>query len=104
MKKRTWSKEEKLKLLEEAKKEGVQVTLRKYGLYPATYYSWKKKLLVDGTDGLSDHITRKKTRQRLAQLEDEVSLLKQLLAEKEMEIALRDELLKKKYPKARKKP
>jgi putative transposase len=104
MKKRRWSKEEKLKVIEEAKKEGVQVTLRKHGLYPATYYSWKKKLLVEGEGGLSDQETRKKTRQRLAQLEDEVSLLKQLLAEKEMEIALRDELLKKKYPKARKKP
>jgi len=103
MKKRTWSKEEKLKVLEEAKKEGVQVTLRKYGLYPGTYYSWKKKLIVDGEEGLSGQATRKRTRQRLAQLEDEVSLLKQLLAEKEMEIALRDELLKKKYPKARKK-
>jgi len=103
MKKRRWSKEEKLKVLEEAKKEGVQVTIRKHGIYPGTYYSWKKKLLVEGADSLSDQMARKKTRQRLAQLEDEVSLLKQLLAEKEMEIALRDELLKKKYPKARKK-
>ena len=90
-------------LVEEAKKEGVQVTLRKYGLYPGTYYSWKKKLIVEGEEGLSGQATRKRTCQRLAQLEDEVSLLKQLLAEKEMEIALRDELLKKKYPKARKK-
>lgn len=103
MKKRVWSKEEKLSILEEAKKEGVQVTMRKHGIYPGTYYSWKKKLAVDGEGGLSDQLTRKKTHQRLAQLEDEVSLLKQLLAEKEMEIALRDELLKKKYPKARKK-
>ena len=103
MKKRTFSKEEKLKVLEEAKKEGVQVTIRKYGIYPGTYYSWRKKLLVDGESGLSDAASRRKTRQRLEQLEDEVSLLKQLLAEKEMEIALRDELLKKKYPKARKK-
>jgi len=103
MKKRTWSKEEKLKVLEEAKKEGVQLTIRKYGIYPGTYYSWKKKLLVEGEVGLNDAIARRKTRQRLEQLEDEVSLLKQLLAEKDMEIALRDDLLKKKYPKARKK-
>jgi putative transposase len=103
MKKRTWSKEEKLKVLSEAKKEGVQITIRKYGIYPGTYYSWKKKLIVEGEAGLSDQATRRKNRQRLEQLEDEVSLLKQLLAEKDMEIALRDDLLKKKYPKARKK-
>ena len=103
MKKRTFSKEEKLKILEEAKREGVQVTIRKYGIYTGTYYSWRKKLLVDGESGLSDPLIRRKTNQRLAQLEDEVSLLKQLLAERDMEIALRDELLKKKYPMARKK-
>ena len=103
MKKRTWSKAEKLKVLAEAKKEGVQVTIRKHGIYPGTYYSWKKKLLLEGEGGLSDAVLRRKTRQRVEQLEDEVSLLKQLLAEKEMEIALRDDLLKKKYPKARKK-
>ena len=95
IKKRTWSKEEKLKVLSEAKKEGVQITIRKYGIYPGTYYSWKKKLIVEGEAGLSDQATRRKNRQRLEQLEDEVSLLKQLLAEKDMEIALRDDLLKK---------
>jgi len=103
MKKRKFSKAEKLQVLEEAKKEGVQVTIRKYGIYPGTYYSWKKKLLVEGEEGLNDQAIRRETRQRVAQLEDEVGLLKQLLAERDMEIALRDELLKKKYPKARKK-
>jgi len=34
MKKRTFSKEEKLKILEEAKKNGVQSTLDKFGIYP----------------------------------------------------------------------
>lgn len=38
MKKRRWSKEEKLKILKEAQMEGVQITLRKYGVYAATYY------------------------------------------------------------------
>jgi putative transposase len=43
MKKRTFAKEEKLKILEEGKKNGIQPTLDKFGIYPATYYSWKKK-------------------------------------------------------------
>ena len=103
MKKRTWTKEEKLKILKEAKEEGVQVTLRKYGIYPATYYSWRKKYLVEGVDGLTDSAKRKKDKQYIRKLEDEVGLLKELLAERDLEMALKDELLKKKYPWARKK-
>lgn len=82
---------------------GVQATLDKYGLYPATYYSWRKKLLLEGETGLDAVAQRRKDRDYISQLEDELSLVKQLLAEREMEIALRDELLKKKYPRARKK-
>ncbi|EIM78297.1 transposase IS3 family, ORF_A [Nitritalea halalkaliphila LW7] len=44
MKKKTFSKEEKLKVLEEAKSSGVPATLDRYvSNNPATYYSWKKK-------------------------------------------------------------
>ena len=103
MEKRRWTKEEKLQILEEAKKEGVQVTIRKYGVYPATYYSWRKKYLIEGKEGLTDSSGKRKDKLYIRKLEDEVSLLKQLLAEKEIEIALQDELLKKKYPWARKK-
>lgn len=98
MKKRKWTKEEKLSLIEEVKKEGVQITLRKHGVYPGTYYSWKKKLELEGEVGLDDASTRRKDKQYIRKLEDELSLAKQLLAERDMEIALRDELLKKKYP------
>ena len=103
MKKRSWSKGEKLAILSEAKKEGVQLTIRKHKLYPATFYSWRRKYAVDGEDGLSDTASKRKDKQRIAALEDQVSLLKELLAERDMEIALQDELLKKKYPRARKK-
>lgn len=102
-KKRNWSKAEKLAILEEVKREGVQVTLRKHGIYPATYYSWRKKLAESGEAGLEPQERRRIEGKRIRALEDEVSLLKELLANKEMEIALRDELLKKKYPWARKK-
>lgn len=103
MKRRNWSKPEKLKILQEAKEVGVQETLRKYGVYNSTYYNWRKKYEVDGESGLQDTASRRHTRQRIEELEDQVGLLKQMLAEREMQIALQDELLKKKYPKARKK-
>lgn len=103
MKKRKWTKEEKLKVLKEVKQEGLQVTLRKHGIYPSTYYSWRKRLQLEGEDGLDAQERRRKDRHYIRKLEDEVSLLKELVAERDMEIALRDELLKKKYPWARKK-
>ncbi len=43
MKKQKWSLEEKLKILEEGKKEGNTVTIRKYKLYPFTYYGRLKQ-------------------------------------------------------------
>ncbi|GIV32186.1 MAG: hypothetical protein KatS3mg030_488 [Saprospiraceae bacterium] len=72
--------------------------MKKYGNYPATYYSWKKKLLIDGEEGLLDNEKRRLYKKRIEDLEDQVSLYKQLLAEKEFELALQDELLKKSIP------
>lgn len=97
MKKRTFSKEEKLQILEEAKKQGVQPTLDKHGIYPATYYSWKKKYESMGEAGFRHGMTPEHLKE-IKRLEKENELLKKLLAEKEMEAHLKDELLKKKYP------
>lgn len=102
MERKKWSKEEKLAVLQEAEREGVEVTIRKHGIYPSTYYSWRKKHRQSGESGLGRQSRTTKDDHYLKRLEDENGLLKQLLAEKELEIALRDELLKKKYPWARK--
>lgn len=102
-KKRSWSKEEKLQILKEAKDAGLELTLRKHGLFPATYYSWRKKYELNGEEGIDDKATRQKTKEYICRLEDELSLLKQLLAERDLELALQDELIKKKYPWANKK-
>jgi len=97
-----YTKEEKLLIIEEAKLNGVKVTLAKYALYPATYYYWKKKLLLDGSGVLEDR-TLKAQSIEIKQLEKENQTLKILLAEKELSSKLKDELLKKKYPSLRKK-
>jgi len=93
---------EKLAILEEGKNRGVKVTLAKYGLYPATYYYWKKKHLVYGEEGLS-HRSTKHLESDIKRLEQENEQLKILLAEKELEGKLKDEMLKKKYPELRRK-
>ena len=102
-KKRSWTKEEKLNILKEAKEKGVEVTIRKYEVYPSTFYSWRKKYLLEGAEGVDDTASRRKDKDYIRQLEDEMALLKQLLAERDLELALHDDLLKKKYPWARKK-
>lgn len=97
-----FSKEEKLEIIAEAGKEGVKITLAKYGLYPATYYYWKKKLLVYGEEGLN-HRTLKNQEREINRLEKENESLKILLGEKELAGKLKDEMLKKKYPELRRK-
>jgi putative transposase len=97
-----FTKEEKLSILEEAKLNGVKVTLLKYDLYPATYYYWKRKFVVHGDAGL-DHRTQKDLVSENKRLEKENERLKILLGEKELESALKDEVIKKKYPERRRK-
>ncbi len=99
---RKFTREEKLRILKEAKQKGVKSTLEKYDLYPATYYYWKKKLLVYGEEGL-EHSRLKEHDTRMKALEKENEQLKMLLAEKDLESRLKDELLKKKYPELRRK-
>ena len=100
--KRRFSKEEKVKILKESETKGVQVTLAKYGIYPATFYSWKKKFESMGDAGFRHGMTPEHLKE-IRRLEKENELLKKILAEKEVEGRLKDELLKKKYPFPKKK-
>lgn len=97
-----FSKEEKLRILEEAQSKGVKDTLAKYDLYPATYYYWKRKLDFGGEEALN-HASHRRYAAEIKILTKENETLKVLLAEKELESRLKDDLLKKKYPELRKK-
>ena len=50
---KNFSKEEKLAILDEGKRNGIKVTLAKYSFFPATYYYWRKKFNVYGEEGLT---------------------------------------------------
>ena len=102
MSKRTFTKTEKMSILKEASEQGVLKTLEKHGIYPATYYDWKKKFSSMGEDGLTYGMTKAHLK-RIRELEKENRLLKELVAEKELEGKLKDELLKKKYALRKKK-
>lgn len=99
---RTFSKEQKLQILKEVAENGVNITLEKHGIYPATYYSWKNKFEQMGEAGFRHGMTKEQLKE-IRRLEKENGLLKKLLAEKDLEGHLKDELLKKKYAWARKK-
>ena len=101
MPKRNFTKEQKLEILKEATLEGVKTTLDKHGVYPATYYSWKKKFDSMGEAGFRHGMTPAHLKE-IKRLEKENEQLKLILAEKELEGRLKDELLKKKYAWARK--
>ena len=102
MSKRAFTKTEKMSILKEASEQGVIKTLEKHGIYPATYYNWKKKFSSMGEEGLTYGMTKAHLK-RIRELEKENRLLKELVAEKELEGKLKDELLKKKYALRKKK-
>lgn len=81
MQKRKFTKEEKLQIIEEASLQGVQATLDKHGLYPTTYYSWKKKFETMGEAGFRHGMTPEHLKE-IKRLEKENEQLKLLLAEK----------------------
>jgi len=51
MEKRTFTKEEKLRIIKKASENGVNPTLEKYGVYRASYYTWKQKFEEMGEEG-----------------------------------------------------
>jgi len=93
--KRTWDIEEKVSILKDIEKTGVVEGCRKHGIYPSTYYEWKKKYDEHGVDGLIPHYGRKEAGE-LRKIKKENERLKRLLAEKELELSIKSKLLKKK--------
>ncbi|MFN8279956.1 MAG: transposase [Saprospiraceae bacterium] len=90
---RKWTVEEKLAILKEAEQLGVTPTIRKHGIFYATYYNWKEKLNLEGTEGL--RISHKRVDPELKALQIENQRLKQIIAEKELALQIKEELLKK---------
>lgn len=86
---------DKLRIIKESKTEGVQKTLDKYGLYPATFYYWRRKYIVEGESGL-ERSKRKDYEKEVARLQKENEALKILIAERDLEMKVKDELVKKK--------
>jgi len=72
MEKRKFTKEEKLQIIKEASEHGIKETLEKHSLYPASYYSWKKKFESMGEEGFSHGMTLAQLK-RIQELEKRIS-------------------------------
>jgi len=51
MMKRKFTKEEKPHIIKEASEQSVAPTLERHGIYPASCYSWKRKLELMDKEG-----------------------------------------------------
>ncbi|MCC5918801.1 MAG: transposase [Cryomorphaceae bacterium] len=67
---RTFTKEEKLNILREASENRVTATIEKHGIYPETFYSWRKKFQEMGEEGLRHRGTPARIK-RIRELEKE---------------------------------
>lgn len=93
---------EKLNIIKEVREKGLQQTLLKYDLYPATYYYWKRKYESYGEIGLNHKKNRDQDKiHKLLLAENQ--RLKLILADRELELEMKNQLLKKMYPETKKK-
>lgn len=93
--KRSWTKEEKERMLLDIQRIGVVAGCRKHGIAPNLYYDWAERYNAAGLEGLE---TKKGKSQEaeIHRLRKELALAKEIIAEKEMERKMMAELLKKK--------
>jgi transposase-like protein len=92
-KKRTFSPEERLAILQEGQREGQTVTCRKYNIAPSLYQRWKNKYLSHGFAGLKP--AYKRVDPELRALEEENERLKKIVARQAIELEVKSEMLKK---------
>jgi transposase-like protein len=90
---RQWSKEEKLRIIQEVEVNGLQPTLRKYNLSQSLFHKWKRRFNEQGILGLEAQCPKVDPEKR--RMEQEIKRLRELVGELSLELKFKDELLKK---------
>src|SRR5690606_24732651 len=85
--------EEKVSILQEAEREGLTETCRKYKLAHSVVSYWKKKYLAKGKPGLAGDYRRVDS--KVKELEAENEKLRRLISKQALEIEVKDEIIKK---------
>ena len=92
-KRRNFSVEEKLALLQEVEEFGVTETCRRHDLSHSVINRWRKRFEAEGVDGLKGGYT--KVDPQVRKLEDENRRLKKIIGDLQLELEIKNELLKK---------
>jgi transposase-like protein len=92
-KRRTWSVEQKLQLIQEEDLYGITETLRKYNVAQSLFHRWKKEFNQDGITGLQPKYHR--IDPEVKQLQSENERLKRIIANQALELEFKNELLNK---------
>ena len=94
---RSWSSEDKEKIVLHSIQHGVSTTSREFGVSTVSIYNWKDKFEKLGKPGFqAGAMTDSERELKLLRRENEA--LKRIVAEKELAIQIKDSLLKKSQP------
>jgi transposase-like protein len=86
---RQWSKEEKLRIIQEVEVNGLQPTFRKYNLSQSLFHKWKRRFNEQGILGLEAQYPKVDPEKR--RMEQEIKRLRELVGELSLELKFKDE-------------
>jgi putative transposase len=92
-KRRQFSVEQKLQIIQEADQEGITQALRKHNLAHSVFLRWKNQFNSGGTGSLKPQY--KKIDPELKALQEENARLKKIIGNQALELEFKTELLKK---------
>jgi putative transposase len=88
LQRRTFSDEEKLKVLREAGQQGITIVLRQYKISYSVFTRWKQYFLLQGIDPIG-------IKTEVKNLREENTRLKKIIADLALSLELKDEELKR---------
>ncbi len=92
---RQWSKEQKLRVIQEAEVDGLHPKLRKFSLSQLLFRKWKHRFHEQGALGFESQYPPVDPEKR--RMEQEIKRLRELVGELSLELRFKDELLKKSW-------
>ena len=90
-KRRSWSVEQKLQLIQEADQYGITETLRKHNVAQSLFHRWKREFNHDGISGLQPKY--QSIDPEVKQLQSENERLKRIIANQALELEFKTEIL-----------
>ncbi len=94
-KRRSWSVDQKLQIIQESDQYGVTETLRKHNVAQSLFHRWKREFNDQGLQGLRPRYHT--IDPEVKQLQSENERLKRIIANQALELEFKTELLKKNH-------